>query len=87
MAINYPTLEDAERGIATGLISENQYNQIVNANLSGSYCWDTLLGGEIEFHGNRQPTDVTRGCIGMRDEDIEILYSLVELGDRVLIQP
>jgi len=87
LAINYPTIEDAERGITTELISERQYNQVVNANLSGSYYWESPLGGVIEFHGNRQSTDVTSGCIGMRDEDIEILYGMVEVGDKVLIQP
>jgi len=87
LAINYPTHRDAERGIASGLISKSQYNQVVNANLLASYCWGTPLGGEIEFHGNRQPTDATRGCIGMRGEDIEILYKLVVVGDKVLIQP
>jgi len=87
IGVGYPTNEDAERGLASQIITLNQYQQIVDANMRGSYCWDTPLGGWIEFHGNRQITDLTSGCIGMRDEDIDILYSLVEVGDKIWIQP
>jgi L,D-peptidoglycan transpeptidase YkuD (ErfK/YbiS/YcfS/YnhG family) len=87
IGVSYPSIEDAERGLATGLISRGQYNKIVNANNAGiTPNWYTPLGGEIEFHGNRQPTDATRGCIGMRNEDIEVLYHQVRVGDRIWIK-
>jgi lipoprotein-anchoring transpeptidase ErfK/SrfK len=41
----------------------------------------------IEIHGNRQPTDATHGCVGMRNEDVEILYAVTDVGDKVLILP
>lgn len=88
LALNYPTVEDAERGLRDGLISQSQYLAIVKANEQGETPnWYTALGGEIEIHGERRTTDATRGCIEMRNEDIELLYSLAAKGDRVFILP
>lgn len=88
LALNYPTIEDAERGLSDGLISQSQYRSIVSSNQNGGTPnWYTALGGAIEIHGNRQITDATRGCVGMRNEDIEELYSLMSVGDKVLILP
>ena len=88
LALNYPTAEDAERGLEAGLISKSQYNGIVSANKKKQKPnWNTALGGAIEIHGNRQITDATRGCVGMRNEDIKELYSLMEAGDSVIILP
>lgn len=88
LALNYPTIEDAERGLAAGLITKGQYQSIVSANKNGlTPNWYTSLGGAIEIHGNRQITDATRGCVGMRDEDIAVLYPLMSVGDLVLILP
>ena len=88
LALNYPTIEDAERGLEQGLITKRQRDEIVYANeRGGTPNWYTKLGGLIEIHGNRQPTDATSGCVGMRDEDIDILYPLMDVGDKVLILP
>lgn len=88
LALNYPTIEDADRGLETGLITKAQRDAIVSENKKGQTPnWYTALGGAIEIHGNRQITDATRGCIGMRDEDIDILYPLMSVGDKVLILP
>lgn len=86
LALNYPTIEDAERGLQSGLITQSEYDAIVYENKrGGTPNWYTKLGGLIEIHGNRQPTDATSGCVGMRDEDIDILYPLMQVGDKVLI--
>ena len=88
LALNYPTIEDADRGLEMGLITKRQRDEIVYANeRGGTPNWYTKLGGLIEIHGNRQPTDATHGCVGMRDEDIDILYPLMDVGDKVLILP
>ncbi|MBQ7796083.1 MAG: L,D-transpeptidase [Lachnospiraceae bacterium] len=88
LALNYPTIEDAKRGLEAGLITKSQYNSIVKANKNGQTPnWYTTLGGAIEIHGNRQITDATRGCVGMRNEDMKLLYSIMEVGDPVLILP
>lgn len=88
LALNYPTTEDAERGLEAGLITKSQYNGIVSANKNKQQPnWNTALGGAIEIHGNRQITDATRGCVGMRNEDIKELYVLMKAGDPVIILP
>jgi len=59
LGISYPNIEDAQRGLRDQLISEEQYNQIVNANRSrGIPPQNTPLGGRCTF------TDVGRKKIG-----------------------
>ncbi len=88
LVLNYPTTEDAVRGLESGLISQREHDDIIRANQRGkSPNMSTKLGGLIEIHGNRQITDATHGCVGMRDEDIEILYPLMDVGDGVIILP
>ena len=88
LALNYPTIEDAERGLEAGLISKKEYDGIIYENKrGGTPNWYTELGGLIEIHGNRQPVDASHGCVGMRDEDMDILYPLMDVGDKVLILP
>lgn len=84
LLINYPANEDAERGLASGLIDYRTYLAIVSANNAGLVPpQNTVLGSEIEFHGNGQTCDATRGCIGLRDADILDLYNRVPQGCRV----
>ena len=86
LGISYPEKEDAERGLKNGIITQEIYDQILAALEAGKQPnWYTGLGGAIEIHGNRQDTDMTRGCIGMRDTDLDILYNSVEVGDKILI--
>lgn len=88
LALNYPTIEDAERGLAAGLITEKEHDSIVRANERGlTPNFNTRLGGYIEIHGNRQIVNASQGCIGMRNEDVEILYAVTSVGDKVLILP
>lgn len=85
LGVSYPAIEDAERGIQNGLITQAQYRQIITANQTGQTPdWHTLLGGYIEIHGNRSSSG-TSGCISMRNEDVELLYSLTSTGDKILI--
>lgn len=88
LGISYPDADDAERGFQQGIINEATYLQIRQQNEAGlTPNWYTPLGGEVEIHGNRQDADSTRGCIGMRNEDIAELYPEVNVGDRILILP
>ena len=88
LLINYPNLEDAERGLASGLITEREYNSIVYANQhGGAPNASTNLGGLIEIHGMRRSFDGSQGCIGMRNEDIDVLYAISKVGDHVWILP
>jgi lipoprotein-anchoring transpeptidase ErfK/SrfK len=50
----------------------------------------TLAGGEYAIHGTNQPSSighfVSYGCIRMRNEDIQDLYSRVGVGTRVVVE-
>jgi murein L,D-transpeptidase YafK len=97
--IDYPNRSDAERGLAQGLISSSQYNAICNAIRNGVMPpQNTALGYYIEIHGgsNRikqgedgQPrlAGWTRGCMGLRNADIEEIYAWAEVGTPVVIVP
>ena len=51
------------------------------------------IGGRVGIHGNDRPRDQasgrdwTRGCIAMRNEDVAVLYDLVDVGTPVLVLP
>ena len=85
--LSYPDIEDAERGIAQGLISLEQYRKIARTiERGGKPDWYTPLGGEIMIHGRRGITDGTRGCIGILDSDIDSIWDYVNIGTKVIIQ-
>lgn len=88
LGISYPNIEDAERGLRSGLIDRVQYDRIVAA-IQNRQCppWNTPLGGEIGLHGPSPNGTATMGCIAMAPEHIERLYRLLTLGDEVVILP
>jgi murein L,D-transpeptidase YafK len=51
------------------------------------------LGGSVGIHGNDRPGDQaagrdwTKGCIAMRNEDVAVLYELVDVGTPVVVLP
>ena len=87
LGLSYPNIEDAERGLSTGLITQEQYQAIVDANKAGvTPPWDTPLGGAIEIHGN-QGDRGTAGCIAMTNDVMDILWSYCAVGVPVTIGP
>jgi len=90
LVLNYPNSEDASRGKKEGLISETEFDKIVSAQRERSVPpMNTALGGWIEIHGNGTggQNNWTRGCIAILDEQIDRLWSIVEVGTPVLIEP
>jgi len=86
LGISYPTKDDAKRGYNKGLIGMEQMHDIIHANEKRIRPpWNTPLGGEIGIHGGGIDRDGTRGCIGMRDEDVIELGEYVGIGDVVMI--
>lgn len=90
LGINYPNLADADRGLADGLIGEEEWADIFFANVRGSMPPpDTRLGGRIGIHGYggrpEIPNDWTEGCIAVTDAEIDFLFAQVEVGTPVLI--
>ena len=87
LGLSYPNIEDAERGLSIGLITQEQYQAIVDANKAGvTPPWDTPLGGAIEIHGN-QGDRGTAGCIAMTNDVMDILWSYCAVGVPVTIGP
>jgi hypothetical protein len=84
LLINYPNIEDAERGLETGLINQSQYNSIVRANNNCERpLHNTTLGGLIEIHGmggGPGHSDWTHGCAAIRNSDMDEIYDFSREG-------
>ena len=88
LGLSYPNIEDAERGLRTGLITRSQHDQIVNAiKKKTAPPQYTALGGLIYIHGNGARSDWTWGCVALENEDIRELYDSVDIGTPVTIKP
>jgi murein L,D-transpeptidase YafK len=86
LGVSYPNVEDAERGLKSGLISKSQRDSIVEAikNKKAPPQY-TNLGGLIYIHGNGSGSDWTWGCVALENEDIKELYDAVPVGTPVTI--
>lgn len=92
LRLSYPNAEDAERGLAGGLISVAEHAQILEALRHGRMPPQrTPLGGEICIHGRAEshdidgPKDWTRGCIALQNAEMRVLYDEVAIGTPVII--
>jgi hypothetical protein len=90
LGLNYPNIEDAERGYDEGLIDPNQWVDIFFANARGqSPRSDTRLGGQVGIHGFGDrpliPVDWTKGCVAVSNDEVEYLYERLPLGTPVII--
>lgn len=89
LVLNYPTAEDANRGLRQRLISESQHKAIVQAQENfESPPMNTPLGGLIEIHGRGTGagSNWTQGCVAVRDADIDELWRWAQVGTPVLIE-
>lgn len=91
MRLSYPNIEDAQRGLRSGIINQNTYNQIVSAINNGQTPpQNTALGGGVGIHGGSTPalgTNWTFGCVGLTNTDVQDFYGYVRVGTKVTIQP
>src|SRR5687767_11944889 len=88
LGVSYPNIEDAERGLKSGLITRAQRNTIVRAiKRKQGPPQDTALGGLIYIYGNGAGSDWTWGCVALENEDIEELYQAIPVGTPVTIKP
>lgn len=86
LGVSYPSVKDAKRGKAEGLIDNAVYEKIVDAiGRKASPPWNTALGGEICIHGNGSGSDWTLGCIALDDADMDILFAYCPLKTPILI--
>ncbi|MDR3687430.1 MAG: L,D-transpeptidase [Coriobacteriia bacterium] len=88
LGLSYPDKEDAERGVAAGLITKREQRAIVEAiRHYRRPPYNTKLGGEIMIHGGGTGTDWSTGCIALSNSDIAELYPRIGLGTPVEIRP
>lgn len=88
LGLSYPSISDAERGLSEGIITQEQRDEIVRANLAGEQPpWDTPLGGAIEIHGCRVPDGTTQGCVAVDNDAMNVLWCYGSLGVPVTIGP
>ncbi len=93
LGLDYPNREDADRGLAQGLLSTELYNQLIHDLQHGDMAdeqvqnrvWKTPLGGEIFIHGCAEGRTGTAGCVALTNPDITELYALCPVGTIVEI--
>ncbi len=86
LGISYPSKEDAQRGLKMGFITKKQYDAIVYAIDHGKRPpWFTKLGGAVCIHGGGIGWDWTRGCIALRNPDVQELFEVTKVGTPVII--
>lgn len=87
LGISYPGVDDASRGLRSGLITQVEHDKIVSAQKRrATPPWNTKLGGEIFIHGRGSSSDWTLGCIALDDQDMKILFDLIEVGTQIEIK-
>ncbi len=94
LGLSYPNLADAQRGLASGLVTARGYRGVLKAALRGGVppC-DTGLGCAIAIHGGGvyrrfgefRERDWTEGCIALDNRDMERLFALCRDGDPVVV--
>ncbi len=86
LGLSYPSKDDAKRGLAAGLITKEEFDEIVKAIDAGSMPpQKTKLGGEIYIHGGGTASNWTDGCVGLKDEEISEIYAMIPVGTKVAI--
>lgn len=88
LGLSYPDKAAADRGLAQGIITEQDKNAIYSA-IDNKECppWNTALGGAIMIHGNYQKGVSTAGCVAVRDDVMDVLWPYGQLGIKVTIGP
>ena len=97
MHLSYPNVEDARRGLESGLINKKQYESIKNAQLKNEIPpSDTALGGYVGIHGLKNGLgwvgvlhrfmDWTKGCIAVTNEEIDEIKNYCKIGTVVVIK-
>lgn len=93
IGLNYPSVQDAERGVQNGVITQVTYSHIRDSHRGGHTPPQTTpLGGFIGIHGVgkgsleiHRMANWTEGCIALENQQIERLVELVSPGIEVVI--
>ncbi|MBX7173128.1 MAG: L,D-transpeptidase family protein [Pyrinomonadaceae bacterium] len=88
LGVSYPNIEDAERGLKQGLITQEEHDEIVKAvNEKSMPPQKTKLGGEIYIHGGGCDSDWTAGCMALKNEEMQEIFDVIEIGTPIKIEP
>ena len=88
LGVSYPNRDDGAEGLKNKLITQAEYNSILEADVTNKKPpQNTKLGGDIFLHGGGTSTDWTWGCIALSNEDIKELFDLLPLKTRIRIEP
>lgn len=88
LGLSYPTVKHAASGLAAGLISQTEYDEIIKAHRENRLPnQKTQLGGEIYIHGGGNLWDWTEGCVALENGDIEEIFAALQIRTKVLIEP
>lgn len=88
LGISYPSRENADRGLAECLISEEEHRAIADAiDEKRMPPQKTKLGGEIYIHGGGDKSDWTEGCIALGNTEMKALFEAIPVGTPVTIKP
>ncbi len=95
--LNYPSEKDASDALRKGIISREEFSEVLTASENGD-CppGNTALGSEIGIHGIGEFDFIfrnlpfafnwTNGSIAMSNEDIDELYNIIKVGAPVIIR-
>lgn len=100
LKVSYPNIEDARRGLKSGLIDQATYNAIARAiNSRQAPPMATALGGDICIHGGgsgeldratgtpvAKVSDWTAGCMALNNPEMKELFEFIPLGTPVHIR-
>lgn len=88
LGLNYPEKRHAERAFFAGILSPNEFRDILLAHEKRSTPpWGTILGGEIFIHAGGAHKDWTDGCVALYNSDMDELFQIASLGTPVVIRP
>ena len=97
MRLNYPNVKDAFFGLKNDVISNVEFNRIIESLKFGKLPpQNTALGGAIGLHGVGEETadklkvhsnlNWTNGCIALTNDEISELRQYVSIGTEVVIK-
>lgn len=96
MQINFPNAKDAFDGLKNDTINKDEFSQIISSlKRKRLPTQNTDLGGSIGIHGIGNETDDrlalhedenwTKGCVAIKNKEIEELRKFVHIGTSVVI--
>lgn len=88
LGLSYPMPRHAERALESGLIDRATRDAIVRAaDKKMQPPQGSRLGGWVGIHGGGAGVDWTLGCIAVSDEEAEMLFDTLIVGDRIVVFP